>query len=214
MRVAFHNIKGGCGKTTLVTHLSLSLHYLGHQAPSLFDLDFLQHALLGFMQLRSENQLPTQPTSGELKEALAALNAPSKSHQFFDLGGGIEKGYRNILEGVDLIVVPVTCSPHTIASTKEYLSSVRELGLHERTRVLFNAIRDEEQLCELSSLFPVHFKSHIRRRNGYDAPQVLRGVSELDRYYGWGSGGVIQPAHFRIAREYRSLLEEMGCIRA
>lgn len=212
MKVVFHNIKGGCGKTTLVSHLSIALRYRGVKNIQLYDLDLLQSSLLRFMQLRKKYQLPYQSTSARMEEAIKSL--ADGRFVFFDLAGGIEKGYRNILEGADHIIVPVTFSPHTVASTQEYLESMQEIGLHQKCRVVFNAIKDEEQLASLEKIFPHHLKSHFRRRNGYDGEHVLRGITDIDRYYGYGDSDKErrQPSHYRIVREFDNMLMELGCL--
>lgn len=214
MKIAFHNIKGGCGKTTLVSYLSIALHYSGADSVKLFDLDLLQSSLLNFMKLRKKHELPYHDTSSHMQEAIKSLEGRDTTHTIFDLAGGIEKGYRNILEGADMILVPVTFSPHTVASTQEYLESMKEIGLASKCKVVLNAIRDDDQLALLRETFPEHTQAYFKRRSGYESEHVLKGVTDIDRYYGVDDSGQRQrqPAHYRLVREFDQLLDELGCL--
>lgn len=213
-KIAFHNIKGGCGKTTLISYLSIAMYYRNISAVTLYDLDLLQSSLLQFMKTRNSNRLPHPAISSNMQKAIKDVDGDNENMVLYDLAGGIEKGYRNILEKVDQIIVPVTFSPHTIASTREYLDSIDELGLLQKCKVVCNAIRDEEQLKSLQNLFPNHLHAYFKRRVGYENEQVLSGVTDIDRFYGRDDSGEIQrqSSHYRIVREYDRLLTELGLL--
>jgi len=193
--------------------LSLLLHYKDRSDIKLYDLDFLQESLMRFMRLRAERDLFHPYVSSNIDQAIEQSRVKERGDvAIFDLGGGIQKGYINILEKADKILVPVVYSQQNISSSLEYLKSLEEVKLRDKATVLFNGVRSDEHLEYLQATFPTHVKSFIRRRDGYESPYMLEGITDIDRYFGCEGVPNRTPSLYRVANEYENLAKELSLL--
>jgi chromosome partitioning protein len=141
MIVLVANTKGGCGKTTVATHLAAALACGGHQT-ALADAD-RQRSSLEWTRLRPGTAAPIvaldwskelAPPPGGIARLVIDAPAAMKKKELFDL-----------VEMADVIVVPVLPSVFDQGSTTVFLARLNELKPIRKNRkpvgVLRNRVR-------------------------------------------------------------------------
>ena len=100
--ITIANQKGGVGKTTLATNLAVVLANKGSVV--LVDADDQQSAVK-WNDRRSENKIPTEHHTGDLKKVL--LNLQKKyDYVVLDVAGRDSLEYRSALQVADTLIVP------------------------------------------------------------------------------------------------------------
>jgi chromosome partitioning protein len=135
------NTKGGCGKTTIATHLAAAFAGAGHRT-ALADAD-RQHSALEWTRLRPGTAAPitaldwvddlTSPARGTERLVIDGAAAMRKKHVF------------ELVRQADVIIVPVLPSAFDQGSTAAFLESLKELKSIRKNKkpvgILRNRIR-------------------------------------------------------------------------
>lgn len=129
--LSFINIKGGVGKTTLATNLSIALAKKKKRVCAL-DLDpqgSMESFLIdyeGAVPTLSNKHIPTSALGSvpKLVQALAAEN----QYIILDVGGGDIASVQSILGYTDWLVLPARPSKKDIASTSALIASMARRG--------------------------------------------------------------------------------------
>lgn len=137
MIINIAHTKGGVGKTTIATNLSITLN-----AP-IIDLD-LQKSSKRFMRLRSLSNLSDLPVFDELTDQLLnEYKGNHKKHLIIDSGGMDNNIIRQGLEYSDLIITPVSISQVEFFGLQDFdelLNCASSTISRDKTYVLLNNI--------------------------------------------------------------------------
>lgn len=137
MIINIAHTKGGVGKTTIATNLSITLN-----AP-IIDLD-LQKSSKRFMRLRSLSNLNHPQVFDKLTdELLKEYKGNPKKHLIIDSGGMDNNIIRQGLEFSDLIITPVSISQVEFFGLQDFdelLNSANSTISRNKTYVLLNNI--------------------------------------------------------------------------
>ncbi len=118
--IAVVNLKGGCGKTTVSTHLAARFARLGHR-PLLVDLDKQKSAVHWVGRRQS-----VLPTIDAIAMDADEMDIP-RGHPFVivDVPAGLKKRLlEDILRAADAIIVPVLPGAFDEAATEKFLTTV------------------------------------------------------------------------------------------
>lgn len=120
--VSVVNLKGGCGKTTLSTHLAARYAAEGHRA-ILGDLDRQQSAI-EWVQRRPENLAPIE----SLELDIDAMTLPfGEGRMVIDVPAGMKrKALEVVVRASDALVVPLLPSTFDERGTQRFLEVVSE----------------------------------------------------------------------------------------
>lgn len=146
MIVSVANQKGGVGKTTLATHLTVRLLADNHKA-LLVDAD-PQKSSVDFRNIRLDApglvQFPAvENTSKSIKEDVKSLNS-SYDFVVIDVGGRDSAAFRSALIGSHFVIVPLCPSPYDFwgsEQTFEILELAREVNPTLKVFALINMVR-------------------------------------------------------------------------
>lgn len=129
--VAVANAKGGCGKTTVATHLAARCARFGFRT-TLVDLD-RQRAAYGWVQRRPPGLPPIRALAAEADD----FELPRDSaYVVIDLPAGPKrKGLEAVVKVADLLLVPVLGSAFDQDGTSHFLAQVRELKAVRKGRL-------------------------------------------------------------------------------
>jgi chromosome partitioning protein len=129
--LAFTNLKGGCGKSTLAIHLSISLSKKKKRICTL-DLD-PQGSTEAFL-IDYEGTVPTLSNKHIPSSAMGSVpklvNALKTENQYIvlDVGGGDLVNIQNVLGYADWLILPARPSKKDIASTSALIASLARRG--------------------------------------------------------------------------------------
>lgn len=129
--VAVVNGKGGCGKSTIATHLAARFARLGHR-PLLVDLD-RQRSAWAWAQRRAEGLPALDAAAGDVD----ALELP-RAHPFVvvDAPAGLRRrGLEALIGAVDAVIVPVVPGAFDEDATTRLLERVAEIKAVRKGRV-------------------------------------------------------------------------------
>lgn len=128
--------KGGVGKTSIATNLSIAF------AAPILDLD-IQQSSNRFFQIREEEGLNTLPVYNHLtNELINRYKSNPKHHLIIDSGGMDNDIIRNGLEVADLIITPVSLSQVEIFGLEDFNDLLNSSDIIQRTKtfVLLNNV--------------------------------------------------------------------------
>jgi chromosome partitioning protein len=135
------NTKGGCGKTTIATHLASAFAGAGHRT-ALADAD-RQHSSLEWARLRPGTAAPVTAL-----DWVEDVTTPARSTDRLVIDGAAAMKKKHVFELVrlaDVIIVPVLPSAFDQGSTAAFLDQLKELKAIRKNRkpvgILRNRIR-------------------------------------------------------------------------
>ncbi len=132
------NPKGGCGKTTIATHLAAAFANGGLRT-ALADTD-RQRSCLGWLKARPETAAPIVGL-----DWVKAMKKPPEgiARLVIDSAGSTRiRQVRDMVRQADVIVVPVLPSAFDLTSTEHFLAKLRELKPIRRNRKPFALVRN------------------------------------------------------------------------
>ena len=149
--IVIANPKGGAGKSTLSTNVAGFLASQGH-AVMLGDADIQQSSRL-WLSLRPD----TVPriTTWELQADLVLTAKPPKgtTHVVIDTPGGLDGWrFKEVLGRADKIMVPIMPSIFDMYAAQTFLTKLREITRHSRTKVGVVGMRVDERTLAASKL--------------------------------------------------------------
>jgi chromosome partitioning protein len=120
--------KGGGGKTTLVSCLAVLAASEGKNKVGLLDLD-PQRSLADWWQRRGEPDNP-QLYKGidSALDAISALKGQGLDYLFIDTGPGLLEALEQVIEGSDLVIVPLKSSSFDIVAVQPVLDEIFTAG--------------------------------------------------------------------------------------
>jgi chromosome partitioning protein len=132
------NTKGGCGKTTIATHLAAAFAGAGHRT-ALADAD-RQRSSLGWTRLRPGTAAPiagldwvddlASPARGTERLVIDGAAAMKKKHVF------------ELVKMADVIIVPVLPSAFDQSSTAAFLENLKELKSIRKSKKPVGIVRN------------------------------------------------------------------------
>jgi chromosome partitioning protein len=149
--IVIANPKGGAGKSTLSTNVAGFLASQGH-AVMLGDADIQQSSRL-WLSLRPD----TVPriTTWELQADLVLTAKPPKgtTHVVIDTPGGLDGWrFKEVLGRADKIMVPIMPSIFDMYAAQTFLTKLREITRHSRSKVGVVGMRVDERTLAASKL--------------------------------------------------------------
>ena len=149
--IVIANPKGGAGKSTLSTNVAGFLASQGH-AVMLGDADVQQSSRL-WLSLRPD----TVPriTTWELQADLVLTAKPPKgtTHVVIDTPGGLDGWrFKEVLGRADKIMVPIMPSIFDMYAAQTFLTKLREITRHSRSKVGVVGMRVDERTLAASKL--------------------------------------------------------------
>lgn len=137
------NPKGGCGKTTVATHIA-GYYALSGEKTGLLDLDFMQRSSEDWLAARPDHRAPIRLA----KWSGGRVSAPSGTRVLvLDTPAGMHgKKTREIAGKSDALIVPVLPSPLDIRAADRFIGTLFDLPQvrRGRTRVGTVAVRVRE----------------------------------------------------------------------
>jgi len=131
MKVTVGNQKGGVGKTTIATNMTV-LSAIKKKKTLLIDAD-AQGSSMDFRRMRKENPIPIhavqiiQPTIHTDIESFKSFD-----HIFIDAGGRDSDTFRSAVMACDLLIIPVNPSPYDIWSSEETFKLLRQARIYKK----------------------------------------------------------------------------------
>jgi len=149
--IVIANPKGGAGKSTLSTNVAGFLASQGH-AVMLGDADVQQSSRL-WLSLRPDTV--TRITTWELQADLVLTAKPPKgtTHVVIDTPGGLDGWrFKEVLGRADKIMVPIMPSIFDMYAAQNFLTKLREITRHSRSKVGVVGMRVDERTLAASKL--------------------------------------------------------------
>jgi chromosome partitioning protein len=149
--IVIANPKGGAGKSTLSTNVAGFLASQGH-AVMLGDADIQQSSRL-WLSLRPDTV--TRITTWELQADLVLTAKPPKgtTHVVIDTPGGLDGWrFKEVLGRADKIMVPIMPSIFDMYAAQTFLTKLREITRHSRSKVGVVGMRVDERTLAASKL--------------------------------------------------------------
>ena len=149
--IVIANPKGGAGKSTLSTNVAGFLASQGH-AVMLGDADVQQSSRL-WLSLRPDTV--TRITTWELQADLVLTAKPPKgtTHVVIDTPGGLDGWrFKEVLGRADKIMVPIMPSIFDMYAARNFLTKLREITRHSRSKVGVVGMRVDERTLAASKL--------------------------------------------------------------
>lgn len=116
--------KGGGGKTTLASCLAVVAASEGKNKVGILDFD-PQHSLSDWWQRRGEPNNP-QLYKGvdDVQDAIEALEDQGLDYLFIDTGPGLLEALEQVIDGSDLLIVPIKSSSFDIVAVQPVLDEI------------------------------------------------------------------------------------------
>ena len=149
--IVIANPKGGAGKSTLSTNVAGFLASQGH-AVMLGDADIQQSSRL-WLSLRPDTV--TRITTWELQADVVLTAKPPKgtTHVVIDTPGGLDGWrFKEVLGRADKIMVPIMPSIFDMYAAQTFLTKLREITRHSRSKVGVVGMRVDERTLAASKL--------------------------------------------------------------
>ena len=149
--IVIANPKGGAGKSTLSTNVAGFLASQGH-AVMLGDADVQQSSRL-WLSLRPDTV--TRITTWELQADLVLTAKPPKgtTHVVIETPGGLDGWrFKEVLGRADKIMVPIMPSIFDMYAAQNFLTKLREITRHSRSKVGVVGMRVDERTLAASKL--------------------------------------------------------------
>ena len=149
--IVIANPKGGAGKSTLSTNVAGFFASQGH-AVMLGDADVQQSSRL-WLSLRPDTV--TRITTWELQADLVLTAKPPKgtTHVVIDTPGGLDGWrFKEVLGRADKIMVPIMPSIFDMYAAQNFLTKLREITRHSRSKVGVVGMRVDERTLAASKL--------------------------------------------------------------
>ena len=149
--IVIANPKGGAGKSTLSTNVAGFLASQGH-AVMLGDADIQQSSRL-WLSLRPDTV--TRITTWEMQADLVLTAKPPKgtTHVVIDTPGGLDGWrFKEVLGRADKIMVPIMPSIFDMYAAQTFLTKLREITRHSRSKVGVVGMRVDERTLAASKL--------------------------------------------------------------
>jgi chromosome partitioning protein len=149
--IVIANPKGGAGKSTLSTNVAGFLASQGH-AVMLGDADVQQSSRL-WLSLRPDTM--TRITTWEMQADLVLTAKPPKgtTHVVIDTPGGLDGWrFKEVLGRADKIMVPIMPSIFDMYAAQTFLTKLREITRHSRSKVGVVGMRVDERTLAASKL--------------------------------------------------------------
>jgi chromosome partitioning protein len=149
--IVIANPKGGSGKSTLSTNVAGYFASLGH-AVMLGDADVQQSSRL-WLSLRPDTV--TRITTWELQAdlVLTAKTPKGTTHVVIDTPGGLDGWrFKEVLGRADKIIVPIMPSIFDMYAAQTFLTKLREITRHSRSKVGVVGMRVDERTLAASKL--------------------------------------------------------------
>jgi len=149
--IVIANPKGGAGKSTLSTNVAGFLASQGH-AVMLGDADIQQSSRL-WLSLRPDTV--TRITTWELQADLVLTAKPPKgtTHVVIDTPGGLDGWrFKEVLGRADKIMVPIMPSIFDMYAAQTFLTKLREITRHSRSKVGVVGMRVDERTLAANKL--------------------------------------------------------------
>ena len=149
--IVIANPKGGAGKSTLSTNVAGFLASQGH-AVMLGDADVQQSSRL-WLSLRPDTV--TRITTWDLQADLVLTAKPPKgtTHVVIDTPGGLDGWrFKEVLGRADKIMVPIMPSIFDMYAAQNFLTKLREITRHSRSKVGVVGMRVDERTLAASKL--------------------------------------------------------------
>ena len=149
--IVIANPKGGAGKSTLSTNVAGFLASQGH-AVMLGDADVQQSSRL-WLSLRPDTV--TRITTWELQADLVLTAKPPKgtTHVVIDTPGGLDGWrFKEVLGRADKIMVTIMPSIFDMYAAQNFLTKLREITRHSRSKVGVVGMRVDERTLAASKL--------------------------------------------------------------
>ena len=149
--IVIANPKGGAGKSTLSTNVAGFLASQGHSV-MLGDADMQQSSRL-WLSLRPDTV--TRITTWELQADLVLTAKPPKgtTHVVIDTPGGLDGWrFKEVLGRADKIMVPIMPSIFDMYAAQTFLTKLREITRHSRSKVGVVGMRVDERTLAASKL--------------------------------------------------------------
>lgn len=141
MNIAFSNLKGGCGSTTLVL---LMAHYLASLNKTVYLIDLTHERSLEMLHQKSlllEEKLPFEFFSADLSKAQLLINRLSRGDEvlLFDLPKLSEdQHYLRIFTQINTFIIPFTYGTLGISAAVRYALIASKLAKHANSIFLPN----------------------------------------------------------------------------
>jgi len=181
LKIAVANLKGGCGKSTLSLNLASGLMSRGNSA--LLDAD-PQGTLEHWLKASVDGMPSVINASSDIEKAIKSIES---EHEYIviDCPPSLESGHtKQVLDLVDLLLIPVLPSPpdlwssvHMVDAVKEAQKTNKKLKSYlvrnqvESRSALSKAMKQAIEFCGLPAL-----KSSLGRRASYRWA-ALEGIS-------------------------------------
>ena len=175
--------KGGAGKTTLSGHLAVEAESRNHGPVAVIDTD-PQGGLAGWWNVRSA-KTPSfiTPLKSGLRATLKQLDQQGFGVVLIDTPPAISEVIRSTLSLADLVIVPVTPSPHDLRAVGATVELVHGTG-----RSMIFVINRAQQRARITADTAVALSQHgpvaptiLHHRNDFAASMIDgRTVGELD----------------------------------
>ena len=149
--IVIANPKGGAGKSTLSTNVAGFLASQGH-AVMLGDADVQQSSRL-WLSLRPDTM--TRITTWEMQADLVLTAKPPKgtTHVVIDTPGGLDGWrFKEVLGRADKIMGPIMPSIFDMYAAQTFLTKLREITRHSRSKVGVVGMRVDERTLAASKL--------------------------------------------------------------
>ena len=148
--IVIANPKGGAGKSTLSTNVAGYFASLGH-AVMLGDADVQQSSRL-WLSLRPDtvNRITTWEMQADL--VLTAKPPRGTTHVVIDTPGGLDGWrFKEVLSRADKIMVPIMPSIFDMYAAQNFLTKLREITRHSRSKVGVVGMRVDERTLAVST---------------------------------------------------------------
>ncbi len=192
-RIAVLNSKGGCGKTTIATSLASAFANHGY-ATALLDFD-PQGSALRWLSLRGEKRAAIHGVAAHRRPGMGetrafALRVPAGTERVvIDAPAGVTgPQLREILRGVDTVLIPVLPSPIDIHAVSRFIQDlllegrVRQQGI--RLGVVANRVKENTRVYQSLEKFlatlQMPFVAQLRDTQNYvHASERGMGIHEM-----------------------------------